>query len=395
MSDSSGTPAQQVERTLPNSPVRLIPTDPPDPVPEAGIALCLSGGGYRAMLYHLGAVWRLNELGFLPQLKRVSSVSGGSITAGVLAMNWQNLAFDSAGVATAFQPQVVEPIRKLARRTIDLPAVLAGFATLGLLGALTDWFYSWHLFGCATMQDLPDVPRFVFNATSVQSGVLWRFSKPYMWDYRVGQVPEPHVKLAVAVAASSAFPPFLSPVILRPKPNDFRPGTGLNLQFQPYTSRVILTDGGVYDNLGLETAWKRYQTILVSDACGTTGTEQSPHRDWFRQIYRVLMVIDTQVGSLRKRQLIDSFKASQRSGTYWGIGTPIAAYKVSDALPAPAEATTRLAAFETRLRKVPSVTQDRLINWGYAVCDAAMRAHMVKDAPAPSGFPYPLAGVGA
>ena len=47
------------------------------------MALCLSGGGYRAMLFHVGALWRLNELGLLPRLDRVSSVSGGSITAGV------------------------------------------------------------------------------------------------------------------------------------------------------------------------------------------------------------------------------------------------------------------------------------------------------------------------
>ena len=50
--------------------------------PKPGIALCLSGGGYRAMIFHLGALWRLNQLGFLKNLSRVSSVSGGSITAG-------------------------------------------------------------------------------------------------------------------------------------------------------------------------------------------------------------------------------------------------------------------------------------------------------------------------
>src|SRR5437867_2725601 len=59
--------------------------------PAEGIALCLSGGGYRAMLFHVGALWRLNDLGYLPKLNRVSSVSGGSITAGVLAMNWTAL----------------------------------------------------------------------------------------------------------------------------------------------------------------------------------------------------------------------------------------------------------------------------------------------------------------
>ena len=44
-----------------SSPVRTIPGDPTEPSP--GLALCLSGGGYRAMLFHLGVVWRLNEAG--------------------------------------------------------------------------------------------------------------------------------------------------------------------------------------------------------------------------------------------------------------------------------------------------------------------------------------------
>ena len=34
--------------------------------------LALSGGGYRAMLFHVGALWRLNELGCLSTLKLVS-----------------------------------------------------------------------------------------------------------------------------------------------------------------------------------------------------------------------------------------------------------------------------------------------------------------------------------
>ena len=61
--------------------------------PEEGIALCLSGGGYRAMLFHLGALWRLNEAGLLPKIKRISSVSGGSIVAGLLGLLWKQLDF--------------------------------------------------------------------------------------------------------------------------------------------------------------------------------------------------------------------------------------------------------------------------------------------------------------
>lgn len=61
--------------------------------PTDGIGLCLSGGGYRAMLFHVGAILRLNEARLLPKLCRVSSVSGGSITAAVLGMNWRKLCF--------------------------------------------------------------------------------------------------------------------------------------------------------------------------------------------------------------------------------------------------------------------------------------------------------------
>ena len=59
--------------------------------PVDGVALCLSGGGYRAMLFHVGVVWRLHDAGWLERLDRVSSVSGGSITAGALALAWPRL----------------------------------------------------------------------------------------------------------------------------------------------------------------------------------------------------------------------------------------------------------------------------------------------------------------
>jgi NTE family protein len=98
----------------PDSPVRAIAGDEAAGPPERGIALCLSGGGYRAMIFHVGVLWRLNEAGYLRRLARVSSVSGGSITAGVLGLKWPRLAFDGGGVARGFGAEVVEPLRALA-----------------------------------------------------------------------------------------------------------------------------------------------------------------------------------------------------------------------------------------------------------------------------------------
>jgi len=378
----------------PGSPVRRIPTDPQDADPTTGIGLCLSGGGYRAMLFHLGALWRLNEVGMLSKLDRISSVSGGSITAAVVGMNWARLAFDGNGVGQGFRQAVVDPIRRMADRTIDLPAVLLGLLQMGLRGSQTGRFYAQTLFGNATLQDLPDMPHFVINATSLQSGVLWRFSKPYMWDYRVGKIPNAKTPLAVAVAASSAFPPFLSPVFLHLSPSDFEPGTGFDLQLAPYTGEEVLTDAGVYDNLGLETVWKRCRTVLISDGGGSTGPTPRPNANWFSQIYRVLMVIDNQVGALRKRQAIDGFVSAARLGTYWGITSHIEDYNATNALPAPSTATSKLAAIATRLKHLDGNTQEMVINWGYAICDAAIRQHVDTSLPPPTKFPYPSAGVG-
>jgi NTE family protein len=234
------------------------------------------------------------------------------------------------------------------------------------IGDRVEAAYRKHLFGDATLQNLPDHPRFVINATNVQSGVLWRFMRPYMRDYRVGEVKIPHVPLAKAVAASSAFPPFLSPVRLELHNDDFTPKSGDDLQFPPYTTEVVLTDGGTYDNLGLETAFKRFGTVLVSDGGGKMSPEEEPHADWARHSYRVLEVIDNQVRSLRKRQLIEPFERKARKGTYWGIRTHIKDYELADSLLAAEDRVAELAATPTRLKRVDEERQERLINWGYA-----------------------------
>jgi len=377
------------------SPVRTVPGDEARS-PQDGIALCLSGGGYRAMLFHLGALLRLNELAYLPKLARISSVSGGSITAGVLGMKWTRLAFDAAGIAQGLQQEVIDPICALASTTIDVKDVVLGFLTPGTVAEKVADSYQQHLFGKATLQDLPDTPRFVINATSVQSGVLWRFSKPFMADYRVGLVRNPAVPLAVAVGASSAFPPVLSPVRLDLKPFTFDAGSGTDLQTPPYTSEAVLTDGGVYDNLGLETAFKNYKTVLVSDGGGHMAATPDPHTDWPRHALRVNDLIDSQVRDLRQRQLIDSFVKGERTGTYWATRSNLPKnYAAPGVLPCPFAATQHLAAVPTRLAALEAEMQQQLINWGYAICDAAMRLHVLPAAAPPRAFPFLSAGVGA
>jgi NTE family protein len=209
-----------------------------------------------------------------------------------------------------------------------------------------------------------------------------------MGDYRVGWAQSPAVELAVAVGASSAFPPYLSPVHLKVAPGVLKPEPISDLSRPPFTTEVVLSDGGVYDNLGLEPVFKDLRTVLVSDAGAKMTPEEEPAGDWARHSRRVIDLVDNQVLSLRKRALIAAYRDGSRQGAYWGIVTDIANYRLTDVLPCPHATTLQLAAVPTRLAATDDALQERLINWGYAVCDAALRAHYRPELPKGS-FPYP------
>lgn len=85
------------------------------------VALCLSGGGYRAMLFHAVALLRMSETGWLQQLDLVSSVSGGSIIAGQLAAQWKQV----------LQPQIIRWRVAAGSEVQDLGAGLVDAAPAG------------------------------------------------------------------------------------------------------------------------------------------------------------------------------------------------------------------------------------------------------------------------
>jgi NTE family protein len=370
--------------------------DIPDEPPREKLGLCLSGGGYRAMLFHLGALWRLNHAGLLKGLDRVSSVSGGSITAATLGLNWPRLEWGDDAAAN-LEELVVRPVRALADETIDVSSVLEGFAPFTSVGKRVAHAYREHLFGRETLQALPGGapdPRFVICATNLESGVLFRFSQPYAADYRVGRIDSPEIELADAVAASSAFPPILSPFEIDLREADWRTMPGNELVEPRWRDKIDLSDGGVYDNLGLETVWKRCETVLISDGGGQTPDDPNPPNDWPRQSLRVLHLIDNQVRSLRKRQAVGSFKLGLRGGTFWGIRSHVADYALDGALDADPTLTVKLAATPTRLKKLDDARQERLVNWGYVICDTAVRKWVKKGLARPDRLPYPDAGLG-
>ena len=369
--------------------------------PVQGIGLCLSGGGYRAMLFHTGVLLRLAEFGYLGSadrdgkqgpmgsLMRVSSVSGGSITAGVLGLAWNDLRVNEDNVVQRFREHVMGPIQDFAGQTaFSIMSGIAGMIFSTINKSVTK-VYRKKLYGMKTLQDLPDYPRFVINATNLQSGALWRFSKPYNRDWRVGEIEDPTDRIADAVAASSAFPPFLSPARFRYEDSQYIPDSGAGLQHSPFTTRPLLADGGVYDNLGIETVFKHCKTIIVSNAGGGFKAAAKIPGDWILQSIRVMNTMDNQVRSLRKRALLNALTDGRRSGTYWSIRGSIDHYPIEDKLVCPIERTTELANIKTDLAAKDVTTQRRLINWGYAMCDAGIRSWVEDDLPPPDGFPFP------
>lgn len=361
-----------------------------------GIATCLSGGGFRATLFNLGTLWRLNEYGLLPKLKMVTSVSGGSIVSGLLGLRWNNLNFDGDGKAANFRSQIADPIQEFCSRKIAVPSAIGGilnpFKSIG--DEMAEAYES--LYGEATLQDLPDNdgPLFMLYATSLQTGRSVRMCRGYLADYMVGMLPRPKIALARAVAASSAFPPVLSPQVIDTDPNQWVTTEGATLTGDEWRAELILTDGGVYDNMGLEAAWDRFEIVLVSDAGAPFKFDADPPGDWVRQPIRVIDIITDQTRGLRKRWLVRDFKAGRR-GAYWGINTDIASYASDNVTPMVLDSslTRSLASIRTHLDPFSPSEQGHLINWGYVLCDAAIRRWATNLGTGAGSLPIPEFGL--
>ncbi len=365
----------------------------PDPRPPHAdrIGLALSGGGFRATLYHCGALIRLNEMGYLPKLDRITSVSGGSITAGRLAVRWHKLAFNAEGMAPNLEAEVIAPVRQFCRQTLDARVIGGGLIPFTKSGTerLIE-AYDTQLFNGTTLDQLPDRPDFVFKATNLQTGRLLRFSRERVADYTVGEIRETSkFTVAQAVASSSAFPPVLSPVMIKLRQSDWgdMPGTRF-FGRSSFMHELNLTDGGIYDNLGLESI-DRFGTILSSDAgkpfnYGPTFTALSP-----KQIMRSIEIATEQARARRVSDLFALQKFTGQKVAYWGIDMGPTDDPAPDLVPRAENVVKWIASLRTRLNPFNATEQGRLINWGYAGCDERMRSYVAPDAAPPDGLPVP------
>jgi len=366
----------------------------PHPSRRRGVALCLSGGGFRAALFHLGALARLNELGILSRVDTVTAVSGGSIFAAHLATHLAPWPRPSMA-APEWNALIAEPFRRFTASDLRTGAILRRawpwnwFRTTTGVRAL-EAAYAARLTD-RKIVDLPATPRFVFCATDMAFGVNWVFAGDRIGDYKAGYTaPPPDWPLARAVAASSCFPPVFDPLPIDLSPAQLRGG---DVPDGPERDALMaglrLSDGGLYDNMGLEPVWKDHETVLVSDG-GSIFTAQAD-RGLVWRLERYVAIQGNQAEALRKRWLVSSFATGVLKGTYWGIGSAAQHYQPGAQGYSLDIVRSRIANIRTDLDAFSAEESGVLENHGYLLADVAIRTHApaLVAVPAPLAVPHP------
>ena len=371
-------------------------TDMPAKDKKFGIGLCLSGGGYRAAIFHLGALSRLNELGVLSGTETISAVSGGSILAGFLATAL--IKFPPAGdfyTVKEWEEVIAAPFRRLVRRNIRTWPVLSRLLPWNWFSRETAVYGLKRHYENMTeglgLKDLLQTPRFVFCATDMVFAKNWESRADRVGDYLAGYVSPPPDQWTVgrAMAASSCFPPVFAPIragipgALYRKRGD-RDGT--RSEQDRKRQRIWLTDGGVFDNLGTEPVWKNHSVVLVSDAGSALSYRSGCGPLW--QLTRYTPIIQDQAAAVRKRWLIHSYKQNVYAGAYWGISSATSSYVKNPGYGFSKElATGVIAKVRTDLDAFSADEIAALERHGYEIADIAIRTHAAEIAP---GLDAPL-----
>jgi NTE family protein len=257
-----------------------------NPMDPAKIGLALSGGGSRAIAFHLGCLRALNRLGLLDSVAVLSTVSGGSVIGAYFHAHQGDFLSFEANIRAVLAQGLVKPMLGKFFGVLGIK-IIAAFLMIGFvatcvafikllakgLSLISPRWLSNHwerldirsplhrfasrttlleaaldetLFKKAGLNDLPRHPHLVVNATELRTGSAFRFGTLESGSWRWGKLHRNTVSVAHAVAASAAYPLFLPA---------FDETLIFDKKGELTTARVVLTDGGVYDNLGLGCLW--------------------------------------------------------------------------------------------------------------------------------------------
>lgn len=342
------------------------------------IALALSGGGIRAMVFHLGVLKNLAEQNRLEDIEHISTVSGGSLIIGLILetnnMQWpssqyflnntipqlkKNLCSKSIVKGMFFQLKKPSNFKFLLSRANLLAATL-----------YEEWGINIQL------RDIPDKPKWHINATTAENGKRFRFKKDSFGDYKLGYVDalKQDFLLCKAIAVSAAFPGGIGPLVINTKNyiwkmREWEASYGSEIEITPDYSHVHIYDGGVYDNLGLEpffdigTQQKKYvisqnnTVIIVSDA----GAPLSDNfmfgilNPW--RLKHITDIISEQSRSLRVRSFMNYLINNKNQAKYLYI-------KDKNIKNGNSDFTVK---FPTTFRQLNDLEFDKIFNHGYNI----------------------------
>lgn len=373
---------------------------------ELRIGLSLSGGGIRAAVFHLGVLYRLALDGLLEQVTSLSTVSGGSLVTAALfahsSMRWPT----SSQYRNATYPKLRDLITSKDLFSLTalgwLGLVREGhrllFSRAALLADLLE--DRWGVNGM--LADLPAEPVWAINATCIETGKNWRFSRREMGDWQFGRHYNPAFKIAQAAAASAAVPYAIGALAFDlPLEGWHRtdPATRKPLgKTTPLYRRVRLWDGGAYENLGLEFLYKPGEPLrgcdllICSDASGPLlpPTERSFRKTLHGQLSspRLFDITSDQIRALRSRMLVRDLEAGNVRGALIKMGNSVRDIDVrvgrnrTDYDPFLSDEEGRLAlGHPTDLRSPPLELFDRIARHGFEVADATLSARLPTEFP--------------
>lgn len=240
------------------------------------IHLALSGGGLRAAYFHLGTLLALADLNKLNNLTTISSVSGGSI---LLAFYIKSIA-DNKG---ASQFEILDKTEQLLTTYASRGPRSAFFPTKGLSYTTSQIEILKTILGQDTtvglLQQYTNIDL-IFSTTSYGDLNGEPAVAPLSVRHGHGDT-----NLASAVAASAALP-FV-----------FRP-----LRLESNGESAFYVDGGVLDNLGVESLTGCSGIIISSDASAPACLKGSNGE---LRVRPALVANDVALDAIRSRQLAD------------------------------------------------------------------------------------------
>ena len=260
----------------------------------------------------------------------------------------------------------------------------------------------WNVRG--RLAELPETPIWYVNATCIETGKNWRFSKREMGDWRFGKHFTPPFSVAEAAAASAGVPYGIGALSLSlPAEGWYRtdPATGKPLEpCIPPRTRVRLWDGGAYENLGLEALYKPGEPLrecdflICSDASGPLKPPgPGPLRSLLKgQLWspRLFDVASDQIRALRSRMVIGDFDRGNARGAYLRMGNTVRDIDLRvgrsrnpheyDAFQPDEEGRLALAQ-PTDLNALAPSLFDRIARHGFEVAEATLGARAAGEFP--------------